>query len=72
MPYLLDGHHDLKGVEAVEPEVVGEVRRRLDLLNSSAKPPKLLPSPTFPQFHRQLTFEGSLTYSPLASHQSIS
>ena len=45
MPYLLDGHHDLNGVEAVEPEVVGEVRRRLDLLNSSAKPSQ---TPTLP------------------------
>lgn len=24
--YLLDGHHDLNGIQAVETEVVGEVR----------------------------------------------
>lgn len=29
--YLLDGHHHLDGIQAVETEVVGEVRDTVDL-----------------------------------------
>ena len=34
-PYLLNGHHDLHGVQAVQAKVVCEVCRRLDLYNLS-------------------------------------
>lgn len=30
--YLLNGHHHLDGVQAVETEVVGEVRNTVDLM----------------------------------------
>lgn len=29
--YLLDGHHNLNGIQAVQAEVVGKVRSGLDL-----------------------------------------
>lgn len=55
--YLLDGHHDLNGVEAVETEIVREVGGGLDLLLLSTTPYSLHPQ----TFLHQLTFAASLT-----------
>lgn len=32
LPYLLNGHHNLNGVQAVQSEVIREVRGAVDLL----------------------------------------
>lgn len=57
--YLLNGHDDLDGIEAIEPEVVREVSRGLDLSNLST-PPFKHPQKPLPSVGR-LTFAGSLT-----------
>ena len=34
-PYLLDGHDDLNGIQAVQAEVICEVRGTVDLWNGN-------------------------------------
>ena len=43
--YLLNGHHDLHGVEAIETEVVGEVGGGLNLLSVNKPHPIPIPAP---------------------------
>ncbi len=66
---LLDRHHHLHRVEAVEAEVVGEVGRALDLgpLATKKKQKKLL----LPREREERTFDASLTLSKPCSRLMI-
>lgn len=65
---LLDGHDNLNGVEAVEAEIVGEVRRRVDLLTLAS----VDDIPSSPTSIRRHSFPNAFFFSSLARPQRSS